>query len=121
LVTIALAVYAASLGLRSRSTRPSAALARRRHARLGPWLYALFLANWLVGLAMVEWAYPEVEEAAERHFTVGSAIMALLTAAVLLSRRIPVSPRARLIHPILGATALLLCGVQIFLGLQLLP
>ncbi len=118
---IALAAYAASLGLRSRSARPGAALARRRHARLGPWLYALFLVNWLAGLATVEWVYPEVEDASEAHFAVGSAIMAILTAAALLSRRISTSPRARAIHPILGATALLLCGVQIFLGLQLLP
>jgi len=69
----------------------------------------------------VEWVYPEVEDASEAHFAVGSAIMAILTAAALLSRRISTSPRARTIHPILGATALLLCGVQIFLGLQLLP
>src|SRR2546427_26732 len=73
------------------------------------------------GLATVEWLTPDVEDAAETHFAVGSAIMACLTAAALLSRRIRRDRRARTIHPLLGATALLLCGLQIFLGLQLLP
>ena len=95
--------------------------ARRHHAALGPWLYTLFLLTWLGGLATVEWLTPDVEDAAETHFAVGSAIMACLTAAALLSRRIRRDRRARTIHPLLGATALLLCGVQIFLGLQLLP
>jgi len=121
LVAIALAVYAASLGVRSRSARAGADRARRRHAALGPWLYTLFLLTWLGGWTTVEWLTPDVEEAAEAHFAVGSAIMACLTAAALLSRRIRRDPRARTIHPLLGATALLLCGLQIFLGLQLLP
>ena len=30
-------------------------------------------------------------------------------------------PRARAVHPWIGATALLLSGVQVFLGLQLMP
>jgi len=119
--TIALAVYAASLGVRARAARPSAAWARRRHARLGPWLYLLFLLNWMGGLATVEWLTPDVEDAAGTHFAVGSAIMACLTAAALLSRRIGVDGRARTVHPLLGAAALLLCGLQVFLGLQLLP
>jgi hypothetical protein len=37
------------------------------------------------------------------------------------SRASASDPRARAIHPLLGALALLLCGFQIFLGLQLLP
>ena len=120
-MAIALAAYAASLGVRSRSARPGADRARRRHAALGPWLYTLFLLNWLAGWATVEWLTPNVEDAAETHFAVGSAIMACLTAAWLLSRRIRVDRRARTIHPLLGAAALLLCGLQVFLGLQLLP
>jgi len=121
LVAIALAAYAASLGVRSRSARAGADRARRRHAALGPWLYTLFLLTWLGGWTTVEWLTPDVEEAAEAHFAVGSAIMACLTAAALLSRRIRRDPRARTIHPLLGAAALLLCGLQVFLGLRLLP
>jgi hypothetical protein len=55
------------------------------------------------------------------HFTAGSVIVALFTAAALVSRRVPVDARARAVHPILGAAALILSGVQVFLGLQLLP
>ena len=107
--------------MRSRSARTGADRARRRHAALGPWLYTLFLLTWLGGLATVEWLTPDVEEAAEAHFAVGSTIMACLTAAALVSRRIRRDPRARTIHPLLGAAALLLCGLQVFLGLELLP
>ena len=39
----------------------------------------------------------------------------------LVSRRIDHDPRARAVHPWIGATALLLSGVQVFLGLQLMP
>jgi len=47
--------------------------------------------------------------------------VALLTLAALLSRRVPDDPRARLLHPLVGATAVLLAGVQVFLGLQIMP
>jgi hypothetical protein len=88
---------------------------------LGPWLYACVLGNWCAGLATVWVARPEMGLAESGHFTVGSAITVLFTAAALLSRRVPVDARARAVHPILGAAALLLSGVQVFLGLQLLP
>ncbi|HYR95138.1 MAG TPA: DUF4079 family protein [Candidatus Binatus sp.] len=117
----ALAAYAASLGLRSRRAGPGAEAARRRHAAIGPWLYALYLLNWLGGLATLRWARPEIEAAASGHFTVAGVIVVLLTGGALLSRWVRVDPRARAIHPVLGATALLLSGVQVFLGLQLLP
>jgi hypothetical protein len=42
-------------------------------------------------------------------------------ARALVSRRIDHDPRARAVHPWIGATALLLSGVQVFLGLQLMP
>jgi uncharacterized protein DUF4079 len=118
---IALAAYAASLGLRARAPRADAARARARHAALGPWVYACFVANWLAGVLTLHSARPDIETAASGHFTVGSAIVVVLTAGALLSRRIRVDPRARAVHPLLGALALLLCGFQVFLGLQLLP
>ncbi len=119
-VTILLAAYAASLGLRARRANRYAAGMRRRHAALAPWVYGLVLANWAGGLVTTWTLRPELEVTDSGHFTVASAICALFTAAALVSRRIP-EPRARLVHPLLGATALLLCGVQVFLGLQLTP
>jgi len=119
--TIALAAYAASLGLRARRPGRNAGVMRHRHATLAPWVYALMLASW-VGGVVTTWALrSDIEVFDSGHFTVGSAICALLTAGALVSRRVPTDPRARVIHPLLGATALLLCGVQVFLGLQLTP
>jgi|SRR5581483_569750 len=120
-VALALSLYTARLGLRGRTARPDRAIVRRRHAGIGPWLYTLVLVNWMGGYATVRWARADIDAAASGHFTVGTVITVLFTAAALLSRRVPVDARARAIHPILGATALLLSGVQVFLGLQLLP
>jgi hypothetical protein len=121
LATFALAVYAGSLGLRSRSPRRDAEELRRLHARLGPWLWALVVANWTAGLATVWWLRDELEPAASGHFTLGTVILALYSAAAALSRFVPTDARARAVHPVLGATATLLSGVQVFLGLQILP
>lgn len=121
LATVALAGWGASLGLRSRLPRRDAEPSRRRHARLMPWVYALVVLNWAAGFAATYWLRPEIEAAASGHFKVGIAIVAAFTVGALLSRRVPVDQRARAIHPVVGAVALLLCGFQIFLGLQLLP
>jgi hypothetical protein len=121
LAATGLAAYQASLGLRSRRPRPDAAAARRRHAAIGPWLWALYALNWLGGLATVRWSRPDIEAAASGHFSLAGAIVGLLTAGALLSRRVPFDRRARAVHPVIGATALVLSGVQVFLGLQLLP
>ena len=121
LAAIALAAWTAGLGLRARSRRPGADAARARHAGIGPWLYGIFLFDWAAGLATVRWGRQNIEEAASGHFALGTIIVLLLTAAALVSRRVPTDPRARAIHPLLGATALLLCALQVLLGLQLLP
>ena len=121
LAATALAAYQASLGIRSRRPGLDAQAARRRHASVGPWLLALYALNWLGGLATVRWSRPEIETAASGHFTLAGVIVALLGVGALLSRRVPVDRRARVIHPVIGATALVLSGVQVFLGLQLLP
>jgi len=118
-VTTALAFVAASLGFRARRRTDDLA-ARRRHARLAPRMYGLVLANWLLGAATVWWLRPD-DLAASGHFTVGSLIVAVLSAGAALSLRVPTDARARTIHPLLGAVALMLFGVQVFLGLQLLP
>jgi len=114
---IALAVYGGSLGLRGRR----APAPRARHAGLMPWVYGLLLLSWASGLATVWALRDDLDLAASGHFGVGSAIVALFTAAGLLSRRIPFDERARRIHPWIGATALLLSGVQVFLGLGIMP
>jgi hypothetical protein len=121
MATVALAAYVASLGLGSRLPIRRAETVRRRHARLAPWVWSLVVANWVMGLATVWWLRPELEVATSGHFGVGAGIVALFTAAALVSRRIQNDPRARTVHPLLGAAALLLCGLQVFLGLQLLP
>ena len=121
LVAIAVAAWNASLGLRARSGRADAGAARARHARIGPWLWAAFALNWVGGLATVRFGRQNIEEAATGHLALGSIILALLTAGALLSRRVPTDTRARLWHPILGGTALMLCALQVILGLQLLP
>jgi len=118
-LTTALAGWSASLAVRSRRPGPTAAAARRRHAAIGPWLYGLVLANWLGGTASVRWLRPD-EVMDSGHFTVGTCILALFTVQALLSRHMT-NARVRLVHPVVGAMALLLCGVQVFLGLQLLP
>jgi uncharacterized protein DUF4079 len=121
LATVGLAGWGASLGLRSRLPRRDAIACRREHRRVMPWVYALVLINWPFGLAATWWGRPEIEAATSGHFSVGIAIVLTFTIAALLSRRVPDDPRVRAIHPVVGAAALLLCGVQIFLGLQLLP
>ena len=119
--TIVLAVRGASLGLRGRRGRLQAERDRARHAALMPWVYGLILATWAGGLASVWALRDDLTPAASGHFTVGTAIVVLFSAAALVSRRIAVDERARVIHPWIGAAALLLCGVQVFLGLQIMP
>jgi hypothetical protein len=121
LATVALAGWGASLGLRSRLPRRDAVASRQQHRRLMPWVYALVLLNWPAGFAATYWGRPEIEAAASGHFAVGIAIVAAFSAGAVLSRWVPTSERARAVHPVIGAAALLLCGVQLFLGLQLLP
>jgi hypothetical protein len=120
-LAVALAAYAATLGFRARLPHRNAAAARRRHAAIGPVLYWLVVLNWLGGLAAVRWLEPSIAEASQGHLIVGTLIVTLFTLAGLLSSRVPVDTRARAVHPILGAAAVLLGGFQIFLGLQLLP
>ena len=121
LATVAVAVRQASLGLRGRAPGAGPAALRARHRRLGPWLLGLVVANWLLGLGSVRIDPRDLALAASGHFRVGSALVVLYGLAAVISRRIDRDPRARAVHPWIGAAALLLSGVQVFLGLQLMP
>jgi hypothetical protein len=105
--------------VRSRRAIPSAERARRRHRALGPWIYALVLVAWVGGLVSVRALRPDLEPATTGHFTVGTVVVALFSAAAALSRRLPGSRLARRLHPLVAGAALVLAGVQVFLGLQI--
>jgi hypothetical protein len=119
LATVVLAVRVAGLGLGARAPGQRGVRSRARHRAITPWLYGLVLANWVLGLATVVLVRTDLEATRSTHFVVGSVVVALFTLAGLLSRRIAFDPRARAVHPWVGGAALLLSGVQVFLGLQI--
>ena len=121
LVTTALAFHGASLALRARRLGPRGASAMRRHRALMPWVLALVVANFAGGLASA-WLWRDPEDlAASGHYQVGLFVVAAFAAAALVGLRIDRDPRLRRVHPWIGAAALLASGVQIFLGLQIVP
>ena len=99
----------------------SAAALRARHRRLGPWVLGLVAINWVAGLVTVWFDPRNPDLATSMHFRVGTGLVVLYGTAALISRWIDDDPRARAVHPWIGAVALLLSGVQVFLGLQLMP
>jgi len=118
LVALALLLRAASFGLRSRERRGEHL--RARHARAAPIAYGFTLLTFFMGVFST-WAWrPDLDLASGWHFRIGLAVILLLTAGALLSRRVPSDSRARLIHPILGMVALLLAALQVFFGMPLL-
>lgn len=119
-IAVALVLRAASHAMRLRRGGVGAAAARGRHRALAPRALAAVALAWLTGLAGV-WAFHhEIEPAASGHFRAGSAVVALLALNAVLSRRLRGDPVARAVHPWVGAAAVLLAGLQVFLGLQLL-
>ena len=91
-----------------------------RHRALGPWVYTLVLVSWAGGLTTVVRLRSDLDPAASGHFAVGTAIALLFTLAAWLSRRVPTRDWARRLHPLVAGAALVLSGVQVFLGLQIL-
>ena len=120
-VTVALLLRAARLGVRGRGASGAAGRARGAHVALTPWVLGLVVLEWLGGLATVWLDRDDMELATSGHFAVGSAIALLLLIAAGVSRWIPAHDLARRVHPWLGAAAVLLAGVQVFLGLQIMP
>ena len=118
LIALALLLRAASLGLRSRERRGQHL--RPRHAQAAPIAYGFTLLAFFMGIFST-WVWrPDLDVAEGWHFRIGLAVVLLLSAGALLSRRVPSDRRARLIHPILGMVALLLAALQVFFGMPLL-
>lgn len=118
LIALALLFRAASFGLRARERRGDSL--RPRHARAAPIAYGVTLLAFGMGIFSTWLWRPDLEVAAGWHFRIGMAVILLLSAGALLSRQIPTSPRARMIHPILGMVVLLLAALQVFFGMPLL-
>ena len=117
---LSLLAHVASLGVFARNDRRNRPAHLRRHALLGPWVYAGFLLTWAGGLASTWALRPPAELATSLHFQVGSALVAVLTVSALSSRWMN-EPLVRTIHPWIGVLAMLLGATQIVFGLQLLP
>jgi hypothetical protein len=121
IATVAALAYAGQLGLRGRQVRRDGAEMLRRHARVTPYVYALVLLSWVLGGLSVWWGRSDLDFADSGHFRVGCYVVAVLSVAMVLSRLIDRVPNGRVIHPLLGALAVLLAAFQVFLGLQIMP
>lgn len=121
LASVVFAAWVGSLGLRGRLPASQATRQRAAHVRWAPRVLGAAVTTWATGLATVRWLRDDLEAAASRHFQVGTGIVFLFAGAALLSRRIEESSAARRTHPWLGAAAVLLGGVQVFLGLEIMP
>jgi hypothetical protein len=121
LVTSGLALRGASLALRGRRLGPRGAPLLAQHRALMPWVLGLVIANFAGGLASA-WLWRDPEDlAASGHYTVGIAVVVLFVLAAAVGLRLDRAPRLRVLHPWIGAAALLASGIQIFLGLQIVP
>ena len=116
LAAVALLVHAARRGLEIRRGVRSGRAAHPKLAARAWWFVA---ANWVLGLLTVHFFRPDLDLAASTHFQAGTAMLLVLSIAGLSSLWIDADPRMRRIHPAIGAVALLLAGVQVFLGLQM--
>jgi hypothetical protein len=121
LLVTGIAVYVGSLGLQSRRGTRRAVQLRARHRAVTPWLYGALVVSYCAGVASTVWLRDDLDEAASGHFAVGSLSLLLFSLAALLSRAMDRLPWARSVHPWLGAAGVLLAGVQVFLGLQIMP
>jgi hypothetical protein len=121
LVTTVLAIHGASLALRGRRLGARGGPVLRRHRRLMPWVLALVVANFVAGLVSA-WLWRDPEDlAASGHHQMGMLVVILFAVAGAVGWQIDRVPRLRAVHPWIGAAALLASGIQIFLGLQIVP
>jgi hypothetical protein len=119
LASLVFLAYVASLGLRSRD-RVDRHL-RPKHARLAAWAYGATVANFAAGVVSTWLLRPDLATEGTMHFRLGLGVVALMSGAALLSRRIGAHEAARVLHPILGLLALVVSGLQVFFGMPLLP
>ncbi len=117
---LALLGYVGSLGLRARNDRRRARQYLRRHARLGPIVYALVLASWVGGLVSTWLLRHDLELAASPHLRIGVALVLALSGGMFTSRWMA-WPGMRALHPWFGIAAMLLAAAQVFFGLQITP
>ena len=114
-------LWVASLGLRARQRRPSAAAARATHSRLAPVVLVVAVGTAVVGTVSVAWLRDDLTVARSWHFRVAWTVVGLLIAASLVSRRFGTVANARQAHALIGVTAALGALVGLLLGLGILP
>lgn len=120
LLTVLLTLRVASLGLAMRRGGRRATAARNAHARLGPWLVGLVVATWLAGCVTVWLGRDDLALAGSMHFRLGTLMLADVIAVAAVSRAMETAAWARQVHPWLGAVVVLLAGLQVFVGWQLM-
>ena len=119
LLAVAVLVRAAQRGLALRNPGPGPRPRHLPHPNVAAAAWLLVGGNWILGLLTVRFFRPELTVAESTHFQAGTALLVVLSMAGLASLWIHRDPRVRRIHPAIGAVALLLAGVQVFLGLQM--
>lgn len=117
---VALLVFVGSLGLRARKQPRQAAALLASHARWAPVVLVLAVVSWIGGTLSTLWFRPDLEVGTSAHFRIGCVMVAMLVAGGVTSRRMN-DARVRMLHPFLGAAAILLAAAQVFFGLQITP
>lgn len=119
-LVLAMLVYVASLGARSRNDRRRRTAYLAKHRRLAPWMYGAFVSSWFGGVLSTWLLRPEEDLAGSWHFRLGVAMVALLTASLVTSRWMS-EETVRSLHPWFGVAAMLVSAGQIFFGMRFLP
>jgi hypothetical protein len=119
---LALLLYTAALGLRSRGRSRLRASLLARHARLAPVCFVLVAAAWIAGLLSTAVLRHDLEIARSTHFLLGTALLAVLGGSYWSSRAaLAGGESARELHAWLGVAATLLAFAQAFTGLRITP
>ena len=119
-LAILLLFYVGSLALRARTDRRRARQLLAQHARLAPWMYGVIIVSWLGGFVSTWLLRHDLELGGSTHLRVGVALLLALSAGLVTSRRMQ-RAEVRIVHPWLGAAAMLLAAAQVFFGLQITP
>jgi hypothetical protein len=121
-LVLALLLYVASLGIRSRGRARHRARLLAQHARLAPLAFGLVAVAWVLGAASTLWLRDDLVFAEGTHFTTGTALLAVMAASYWTSRKaLAGGENAREIHVWLGVAATLLAAAQALTGLRITP